>query len=129
MRLIVIAAMALLIPAQSAPAAGGRTVALELPHSLRAGETVFVEITTGVLKRGAEILVQTEKGELLGKISPYAVPAGRESGTYSIPVPREAVSNHRLSIKLFLSEGSSKRAPTEKEVKEIHVRVKPAEPK
>src|SRR6185436_20386879 len=89
---------------------------LTLPHALREGETAFLVVTVGVIQRGAEIEITTPAGRLLGTISPYGIRPGREAGTYTIPLPADAISGKRVSVRLSLSANGRKRAPTKKEV-------------
>lgn len=109
---------ALLVQTAAVP---GRVVNLVLPRSLTENEGVAVELKLGVLARGAEIQVETTSGRMLGVISPYGIRSGNEAGTYTVPVPRDAISNQRVSLRIILSYNDSKRAPTTKEVR--HVRL------
>ena len=109
---------ALLVQAASAP---GRVVNLVLPRSLSENEGVAVELKLGVLARGAEIQVETTSGRMLGVISPYGIRAGNEAGTYTMPVPRDAISNQRVSLRITLINNRSKRAPTTKELRTVRL--------
>ena len=97
--------------------ATGRVVNLVLPRDLSADEGAAVEVKVGVIARGAQIKVETTSGKLLGVISPYGIRSGDEAGTYPIPVPPEAISNKRVSLRITLSYNRSKRAPTAQDVK------------
>lgn len=110
--------------AQAAAAPAGRVVSLRLPHALRAGEVMWVELKVGVIERGAEIEVATTGGESLGVISPYGIRSGAPAGAYTVPVPPGAASGGRVKLRLTLNRyGRAKRAPTSKEVKGVRLRI------
>jgi hypothetical protein len=110
--------------AQSGSASAGRAVTLRLPHSLRVGETAWLKVRVGVIARGEEIEITTTEGHLLGVISPHAIRSGREAGTYTVPVPADAISDERVSLRLLLDNHShAQRAPTAEEVKSISVKI------
>jgi len=111
---------ALLVQTAGAP---GRVVNLVLPRSLAENESVVVELKLGVLARGAEIQVETTSGRMLGVISPYGIRSGNEAGTYTVPVPPEAISNQRVSLRITLSHNHSKRTPTTKEVRSVRLQI------
>lgn len=113
---------ALLVQTAGAP---GRVVNLALPRSLTANEGVSVELKLGVLARGAEIVVETASGKLVGVVSPYGIRAGEEAGTYTVPLPPEAISNNRVSLRLTLKQGREKRTPTTKQIKEVRLQITP----
>jgi hypothetical protein len=110
--------LALLVQTAGAP---GRVVDLVLPRSLSENESVVVEVKLGVLPRGAEILVETTSGRMLGVISPYGIRPGNEAGTYTVPVPRDAISNERISLRITLSHNHSKRTPTTQELRTVQL--------
>ncbi|MGB7845198.1 MAG: hypothetical protein WBL63_06255 [Candidatus Acidiferrum sp.] len=113
--------------AQPACAAVGRVVTLVLPHPLHAGDTAWIELKVGAIERGAEIEIATTEGRTLGVISPFGIPSGHQAGTYTIPLPADAISNDRVSLRLTLNQhGHAQRAPTAKEVKSIRVKIRPA---
>jgi hypothetical protein len=115
--------------AQSAPATVGRMVTLVLPHPLRAGETAWIEVKAGTLNRGAEIEITTTAGRSLGVISPFGIPPGQQAGTYTVPLPADAISDDRVSLRLTLNQhGRAQRAPTAKEVRSVRVKIMPAAP-
>jgi hypothetical protein len=103
----------------------GRTVTFALPHALRGGETAFLEVSVGVIPRGAEIEITTTSGHPLGTISPYGIRAGHEAGTYTVPLPPQAISGRRVSVLLSLHFAGKQRAPTKKEVKKVRVTISP----
>jgi hypothetical protein len=111
------------LPAQH-PA--GRAVTLVLPHDLRAGETASLVVTVGAIGHG-EISITTTSGRVVGVISPYGIRAGREAGTYTIPVPAEAISRRRVCLLLTISANGKERAPTTKEVPRVRVSIRRAD--
>lgn len=110
-------------------AATGSVVTLSLPRPLRSGETAWLEVEVGVIERGAEIEITTPAGRSLGTISPFGIRSGREAGTYTIPLPADAISHGQVSLRLSLDQyGHAQRAPTSEEVKGIRVKIMPAGP-
>jgi hypothetical protein len=115
--------LALLVQTAGAP---GRVVDLVLPRSLNEDEAVAVELTLGVLERGNEIRVETASGKLLGVISPYGIRSGQEAGTYTVPVPADAISDNRVSLRIILDRHRrGKRAPTAQEVRSVKLKIIP----
>jgi hypothetical protein len=110
------------IAAALAAAAGeGRVVKLELPRALRAGETLTLEVRTGKLARGDEVVIRTPEGRLLGTISPFGRRAAAAGSTYTVPVPVDALSAGKLTLHLTIKD----RAPTAGEVKSVKLKVRP----
>lgn len=111
--------------AVAAPAPpAGRAITLVLPHALRADETVWLEVKLGEMERGKEVEIQTSNGRLLGVISPFGLRARHEAGAYPVPVPVEAISKGRVSLRLFLNHnGDAPRAPTAAEVKSVRLKI------
>jgi hypothetical protein len=90
---------------------------LVLPHPLRANETAVIAVRLGVIGPGQEINVAFMSGATLGVISPYGIHYGQPAGTYTLPVPANAIRIDRISIRLTISgAGSAPRAPTAEEV-------------
>ena len=106
----------------------GRAVTLVLPHALRAGESASLVVTVGVIPRGAEIEITTTSGRLVGVISPYGIRAGREAGTYTVPLAAEAINGRRVCLRLSLNANRTQRAPTTKEVKRVRATIQRARP-
>jgi hypothetical protein len=100
-----------------------RTVTLVLPHAVRGDESVSLLVTIGVIPRGDEIKITTTSGRRLGVISPYGIRTGNEAGTYVVPLPVEAISGRRLSLRLSVITNGRQRAPTNKEVKSVRVEI------
>jgi hypothetical protein len=101
-----------------------RSMTLELPRPLAAGETAFIEVQVGPIGRGRTIEVTTASGQPLGVVSPFGVRAGQDAGTYPVPVPKDAIRDGRLSIRLTISQpGGSPRAPTADEVRSVKLGI------
>ncbi|HEV7408219.1 MAG TPA: hypothetical protein VGO01_07040 [Bradyrhizobium sp.] len=101
-----------------------RSMTLELPRALAASETAFIEVQVGPIGRGRTIEVTTASGEPLGVVSPFGVRTGQDAGTYPLPVPKEAIRDGRLSIRLTISQpGGAARAPTTDEVRAVKLGV------
>lgn len=116
-------AFALLVQTSGAP---GRAVDLVLPRSLNEDEGVAVELTLGVLERGARVQVQTSSGRTLGTISPHGIRSGEEAGTYTVPVPTEEISNNRVSLRITVKHSRNKRAPSTQELRGVKLVITPS---
>lgn len=93
-----------------------------LPHSLGPGETAWIELELGVIERGAEIEIATTAGQSLGVISPFGIRSGDPTGTYTVPLPGDAILDGRVSLRLTLDRnGHAQRAPTAREVKSVKI--------
>jgi hypothetical protein len=121
---IALAGAALLVPGLRSSVAqeAAQMVTLALPHALVAGDSVWLEIQIGPIGR-REISITTLTGEPLGTISPFGIRAGQDAGTYSLPVPSDAIKDDRVSIQLRISQPGGSRAPTAQEVQEITLRI------
>jgi hypothetical protein len=57
-------------------------------------------------------------------VSPFGVRTGQDAGTYPVPVPKAAIRDGRLSIRLTISQpGGPPRAPTGEEVRGVKLGV------
>lgn len=101
----------------------GRVVKLVLPRDLSENEAVVLEVKLGVIANGAQIEIETKTGRTLGAISPHGIRAGNEAGTYVVPIPPEVISDNRVTIRLIHSFQDRKRAPTNKEVKSVRLKI------
>ena len=108
---------------QGTNAGPGRVVNLVLPRDLGPDDAIVLEVKLGVIASGAEIEIETLTGKTLGVISPHGIRAGNEAGTYTVPIPPEAISDKRLSVRIIHSFQSRKRAPSNKEVKSVQLRI------
>lgn len=110
--------------ANAAPAQQpAQEIVLALPHPLGAGETAFIEVQVGAIGRGREIGVTTASGQQLGVISPFGVRAGQDAGTYTLPVPNDAIRDGRVAIRLTISQQGAARAPTTQEVRSVTLKL------
>ena len=108
--------------AQSGHAAAD-DMTLTLPRPLRAGETAWIQVQVGAIGR-QEIDITTASGEMLGTISPFGVRSGRDAGTYTLPLPANAISEGRVAVRLTISQpGGASRAPTAQEVRGVKLVV------
>lgn len=110
--------------AQSRQIDGAREMTLVLPHALRKGETAWLLVKVGAIGRD-QIQLMTQDGRPLGTISPFGIRSGRPGGTYTVPVPAEALSDGRLRLRLsVMQSGRAPRAPTAKEVKSLRLLIR-----
>src|SRR5262245_65626398 len=122
-RYLAIAALAagLLALAPSACAAEeAPVIELAAPRAAAVSEAVELAVTTGALPRGARLALSTENGEILGAVAPYA--PGSRSTTATVPVPRSAIVDGRLRLRLqVLEPGAPPRAPRPGEVQRLEL--------
>jgi hypothetical protein len=110
--------------AASAQDVTARDMTLVLPRALRAGEIASIEVRVGTIGRGQEIDVTTASGRELGVISPLGVRAGQDGGTYTLPVPQDAIREGRVFVRLTITRsGAPPRAPTAQEVPSVKLTV------
>src|ERR1700733_5281318 len=104
----------------------GRTVSLALPKVLAENDGVWLELKIGNLTKGSEIEIWSVEGRFLGVISPFG-PASRDTrvvATYVFPIPRDAVDNDRLEIRLVVDGPNHvERAPTKRNVRSVKLKV------
>lgn len=115
--------------AQPAPVPASRVVTLTLPHVPRVGETAWIEVELGTLARGQQIVITTVDGRLLGHVAHYGNARGKADSVYPVPLPVEVISNGKVSLRLSVQRGDSRRAPTRSELKSMRLRIMPAAPK
>jgi hypothetical protein len=93
---------------------------LTLPHSLAPGANAWLEIQVGPLALGQRVRVATQGGALLGAISPFGRAERQQAGTYSLPVPSDAIHDDTLSVIVTVTEANKPaRAPTPEEVRSL----------
>jgi len=98
-----------------------REMTLALPHALRKGESAWLLVEVGAIGH-EQIELTTQSGHPLGMISPYGVRSGQPVGTYTVPVPAEAISGRRLALRMSVMQpGGAQRAPTKDEVKSVRL--------
>jgi len=99
----------------------GREMTLDLPHALREGETVWLLVEVGAIGHN-QIDLTTQDGQPLGTISPYGMRTGQAAGTYTIPIPADALKRGRLTLRLSMMRSDrTQQAPTAKEVKTVRL--------
>jgi hypothetical protein len=117
----VVLALALLI-AQGGCAASRDYTSLTLPHAPKPGERAFLEVELGALPSGHEVEVSSDTGRRLGVISPHAIRPGRSAGTYTLPLPADAVRGASLHVRIRITRADA--APREASADEVRgVRV------
>jgi hypothetical protein len=111
--------------AQSGDVTATREMTLVLPRPLRAGEAAAVEVQLGPLSRGRVVTVTTADGRPLGTVSPFGVRVGQPGGTYTLPVPPDAIRDGKLTVRLTISQGGGgpPRAPTAEEVPRVELKA------
>jgi len=113
--------------AQNAPAQGGAAgtaheLTLALPHPLGAGETAGIEVHLGPIARGRVVTVTTASDQPLGTISPFGTRVGEDAGTYTLPVPADAIRDGRVAIRITITQaGGPPRPPTAQEVPSVRL--------
>ena len=109
-------------PPQSGPAGSAQELTLALPHPLAAGETAGIEVQLGAIARGRVVTVTTASGAPLGTISPFGTRPGEDAGTYTLPVPADAIRDGRVAINLTITQaGGPPRPPTAQEVRGVRL--------
>jgi hypothetical protein len=110
--------------AQDTNVAPAQDITLPLPRPLRAGETAAIEVQVGPISRGRQITVTTASGQPLGTISPFGTRVGQDAGTFTLPVPADAIRDGRVAIRLTITQpGGPPRAPTAQEVRSVKLTV------
>ncbi len=110
--------------AQPGQISGAREMTLVLPHALQKGETAWLLVKVGAIGHD-QIQLMTQDGQPLGMISPFGIRSGEAGGTYTVPVPAEALSDGRLALRLsVMQSGRAPRAPTTKEVKSVRLLIR-----
>ena len=93
------------------------------PRPIRAGETAWIEVQVGPIGH-QEIDVTTASGQELGVISPFGVRVGQDAGTYTLPLPGDAIRDGRVTVRLTITQfGAPPRAPTAQEVRSVKLTV------
>ena len=99
-------------------------IELTAPRPAHRGESVEIQVTTGALPRGARLTLSTESGEVLGAVAPF--PPGGSSNTATVPVPRSAMVDEHLRLRLQVIEpGAAPRPPYPGEVGGLDLVVVP----
>ena len=91
-------------------------VELVAPRALRSGDSLEIQMTTAPLPQGARLLVKSERGEILGVITPFGAPGSDNTAT--IPVPRSALIGGNLRLHLqIVRPGAPPRPPSADQVR------------
>ncbi len=107
--------------------AAAQDMTLTLPKPLHSDETAYIEVQLGVIGPGQEIEITTPGGRTLGVISPHGIRAGNAAGTYTLPLPANAICHDRVAIKLMITRSdAAPRTPTADEVRGVRVVVNAA---
>jgi hypothetical protein len=102
-------------------------IELAAPRPLNRGESIQVQIKTGPLPRGARLTLMTERGEILGAVTPFGPSGERDGSTATVPIPRTAMSDGRLRLQLQVTApGMSPRPPRADEIRGLDVVLSPA---
>jgi hypothetical protein len=128
--LFVMALAALTVTAQVDRGSGsgsiGRNISLALPKTLEQTDSIWLRLQTGNLTKGSEIEIWNVEGRFLGVISPFG-PASRDprdTATYIVPIPREALKDGRLELRLIVNgPNNAERAPTKRDVRSLKLKV------
>jgi len=95
-------------------------IELAAPPAAAGSESVELAVTTGALPPGARLALSTENGEILGAVAPYA--PGSRSSTATVPVPRSAIVDGRLRLRVeVLEPGAPPRPPRPGEVQHLEL--------
>jgi hypothetical protein len=122
--IVVLAVGLLTAPTCTLAAEEPGVIELAAPRSAARGDAFEVEVTTGQLPRGARLTLLTENGEILGGVAPF--PPGARSSTATVPVPRSAVTDGRLRLRLqVLEPGAPARPPRSGEVERVDLFLVP----
>jgi outer membrane biosynthesis protein TonB len=98
-------------------------IELAAPPAAAGSQSVELAVTTGALPRGARLALSTESGEILGAVAPYA--PGSRSTTATVPVPRSAIVDDRLRLRVeVLEPGAPPRPPRPGEVQRLELVVR-----
>lgn len=101
-------------------------IELAAPRLPNRGEAIEVQVTTGSLPQGARLALITEQGDILGAVAPFGPHAAQSGTTVAVPVPRSALVEGHVRLKLeVLEPGVPPRSPRPGEVRRIDLVVVP----
>jgi hypothetical protein len=93
-------------------------IELSLPRAPRGREAVELQVTAPPFPPGSRVVVRTDRGDVLGAVTSSDVPAVGAGSTATVPVPRTALVDGRLRLRLdVLVRGEPPRAPFEGEIR------------
>jgi hypothetical protein len=128
-RLYAVALAATIFAGWAKPIMAEETGVIELaaPRAPASGEAVQIRVTVRSLPAGARLAVKTEAGEILGAVAPFGPRRDRTATTATIPVPRSALVDGRLRLRLEVIEpGGAARKARSEEVEHIEVILVPS---
>jgi hypothetical protein len=100
-------------------------VELTTPRPPGLGDAIQLKVTTA-LPRGGRLRLLTEQSEFLGSVVPFGPRLGGRSPTGTVPIPRAAVTNGRLRLRLEVVEpGAPPRPPRPGEVERLDLVLVP----
>jgi hypothetical protein len=95
-------------------------IELAAPRAAAGSQSVALAVTAGALPLGARLALSTEHGDILGAVAPYA--PGARSTTATVPVPRSAIVDGRLRLRVeVLEPGAPPRPPRPGEVQRLEL--------
>ena len=101
-----------------------KVIELTAPRMPGPDDGVEVQITAGRLPPGARIELLAEQGESYGALAPFGPARGTTTAT--VPVPRSALVNGRLRLRVRVIEpGAPPRAPRPEEIESLNLVVVP----
>jgi len=103
---------------------------LPLPRLPGADERVLIEVRLGRFNAGQELVLRGADGRLIGSVSPHGIRHRAASGSYSVPVPDDALTGARRKSMLRVSlrverAGAASRAPRAEEVLMLRAVIAP----
>lgn len=104
----------------------GRKVTLTLSKAPEQTDSVWLEVKVGSFPKGTELEIWTVEGRFLGTISPFGNPSRdvKDTSVYSVPIPRDAITDKRLELRLIINTGNNtERAPTKKDVRSAKLKI------
>jgi hypothetical protein len=103
-----------------------RMVELVAPRQVAEGEAIEIQITTSTLPKGSVLIVSSERGQVLGSVSPFGQGFARGPITATVPLPRSALVAGHVRLRLQVREpGKPPRPPQEGEIQRIELVLAP----
>ncbi|MGZ6254250.1 MAG: hypothetical protein ACXWM1_14415 [Candidatus Binataceae bacterium] len=102
-----------------------KVIELTAPRMPGPDEGAEVQIIAGRLAPGARIELLAEQGESYGALAPFG-PARGGAATATVPIPRSALVNGRLRLRVRVIErGAAPRAPRPEEIESLTLVLAP----
>jgi hypothetical protein len=100
-------------------------IELTTPHPPRLNETIELRVTAA-LPPGGRLRFMTEQSEFLGSVVPFGPRSGGRATTSTIPIPRSAMDDTRLRLRLeVVGANSPPRPPRPGEVESLDLILVP----